>query len=122
VEERLATVAPDSFLWRAPVGTGITIPEGIGEVRNYFLLRNNIFVSLGQYITDVRGKVADIVGLDHFKLLLDVWVEEPIEIEPVRALLPTSEVGNLVAMYNIALGAQLGNLADLRINCCKEQP
>jgi hypothetical protein len=42
-------------LRRAPVGTGITIPEGIGEVRNYFLLRNNIFVSLGQYITDVRG-------------------------------------------------------------------
>ena len=66
--------------------------------------------------------VADIVGLNHFKFLLDVWVEEPIEVEPVWALLPTSEVGNLVAVHNVAPGTQLGHLADLRIDCCKEQP
>ena len=42
-------------LRRAPVGTGVTIPEGISEVRNDFLLRNDIFVTLSQYLTDVRG-------------------------------------------------------------------
>lgn len=41
-------------LRRAPLGTGVTVPEGIGEVRNDFLLRNNIFITLGQYIADVR--------------------------------------------------------------------
>jgi hypothetical protein len=42
-------------LRRAPVGTGVTVPEGIGEVRNNFLLRNNVFITLGQYVADVRG-------------------------------------------------------------------
>ena len=42
-------------LRRTPVGTGVTVPEGIGEVRNDFLLRNNVFITLGQYIAGVRG-------------------------------------------------------------------
>ena len=65
--------------------------------------------------------VADGRRGDDLELLPEPGIEQPGEVEPVRALLPAREVRDAVAVVDEAAGAQLAELADLGVDRGEQQ-
>ena len=66
--------------------------------------------------------VLDLTRQYYIELLANVWIEQAVEIEPIRSLLPTGQVRDLVPVQYVAFRPQLTSFADLGVNRGQKQP
>jgi hypothetical protein len=74
------------------------------------LIFSGTAVFLSMIITPAGGTprtISDVVCRDNLEFFLDVRIEKTIEIKPVWAPLPASEIADFVPMYYITFTTQV---------------
>lgn len=84
-------------------------------------LKENNSASHSRNTTDKPHTISNVSREQDLEIFLDIRIKQLVEIEAIRFTFPLCEICELVAMNDIALGAELGDVAYFGVDCGEEE-